>query len=115
MRCSIVCSQLHNNIRIVQRETLQGRLSRHVQTTTRRNKAMKHIMIFAAVLSMASVAHADPVSVATPKAPVSAEDAATYVASLDKAVKQVCRESAGPIVGVAVSYTHLTLPTSDLV
>ena len=62
---------------------------------------MKRIMIFAAVLSMAPVAHADPVSVATPKAPVSAEDAASYVASLDKAVKQVCRESAGPIVGVA--------------
>ena len=61
---------------------------------------MKRMMIFAAVLSMASVAHADPVSVATPKAPVSAEDAATYVASLDKAVKQVCREAAGPVVGV---------------
>lgn len=62
---------------------------------------MKRMMIFAATLFAASVAHADPVTVQTPKAPISAEDAAAYVANLDKAVKQVCRELAGPTVGVA--------------
>ena len=62
---------------------------------------MKCIMIFAAAAMFASAAHADPVSVSAPKAPVSAEDAATYVANLDKAVKQVCREATGPVIGVA--------------
>ncbi len=62
---------------------------------------MKRIMIFAAAAMFASAAHADPVSVSAPKAPVSAEDAATYVANLDKAVKQVCREATGPVIGVA--------------
>jgi hypothetical protein len=62
---------------------------------------MKRMMIFAATLFAASVAHADPVSVTIPRTPTSAEEAAAYVASLDKAVKQVCREAAGPIVGVA--------------
>lgn len=61
---------------------------------------MKRIMILAAALSATSMAHADPVSVLTPKAPISAEDAATYVASLDKAVKRVCRKAVGPVVGV---------------
>lgn len=67
---------------------------------------MKRMMILAAALSAASVAHADPVSVATPKTPVSAEDAAAYVASLDKAVKRVCRKAAGPVVGLGY-YTYL--------
>lgn len=62
---------------------------------------MKRIAIFAAAAFLASAAHADPVSVSAPKAPVSAEAAATYVAKLDKAVKQVCREAAGPVIGVA--------------
>lgn len=67
---------------------------------------MKRMMIFAAALFAASVAHADPVSVATPKAPASAEEAASYVARLDKAVKQVCREAAAPVVGVGY-YSYL--------
>ncbi len=61
---------------------------------------MKRITFFAVAALFASAAHADPVSVSTPKAPVTAEDAATYVANLDKAVKQVCREAAGPVIGV---------------
>ncbi len=67
---------------------------------------MKRMMIFAASLFAASVAHADPVTVSTPKLPVSVEEAAIYVASLEKAVKQVCRKETGPVVGIAY-YTHL--------
>ena len=67
---------------------------------------MKRIMIFAAILSAASMAHADPVTVSTPKAPISAEEAASYVTRLDRAVKQVCREAAAPVVGVGY-YSYL--------
>jgi len=62
---------------------------------------MKRIMFLSAAALFASAAHADPVSVSTPKAPVSTEAAALYVAKLDNAVKQVCREAAGPVIGVA--------------
>ncbi|MEZ6028253.1 MAG: hypothetical protein R3C46_00735 [Hyphomonadaceae bacterium] len=62
---------------------------------------MKRIMIFAAAAAMAaSVAHANPVTVTAPQAPVSAEEAQAYVASLEKAVKQVCRKAANPVVGL---------------
>ena len=68
---------------------------------------MKYIAILAAAaLSASAVAHADPISVETPKTPASAEEAAAYVSKLNVALKQVCREATGPIIGVAY-YTYL--------
>lgn len=67
---------------------------------------MKRIMIFAAVATLASAAHADPVMVPAPKAPYSADQADAYVVSLEKAVKQVCREAAAPVVGLGY-YSYL--------
>ncbi len=68
---------------------------------------MKRIAIFAALaLSSAAVANADPVTIQTPAAPVSAEAADAYVSKLEKAVKEVCREAAAPVIGVGF-YTYL--------
>lgn len=48
--------------------------------------------------SLAGAAHADIV-VKTPLAPVSQEEAATYVAELDAAVRRVCTKAASPVIG----------------
>lgn len=61
---------------------------------------MKRIMILVAAVTTAAAAHADPVMVSTPKAPISAEQADAYVVNLEKAIKQVCREAAAPVVGL---------------
>lgn len=61
---------------------------------------MKRIAISTVIALSAAAAHAEPVSIETPKAPVSAEAAEAYVAKLDRAVKRVCREAAGPVVGL---------------
>ena len=61
---------------------------------------MKRTAIFAAIVLSAAVAHADPVTVEAPKAPVSAAQADAYVAKLDRAVKEVCYEAATPVVGL---------------
>lgn len=68
---------------------------------------MKRIAIFAALALSAGVAHADPVTVEAPQAPVSTEAAAAYVAKLDRAVKEVCYNEAGPVVGLAY-YSYLS-------
>ncbi len=67
---------------------------------------MKVIAISVAIALLAGGAHADPVSVKTPKADASAAEAAAYVAALDKAVKRVCQEAAGPVIGLAF-YSYL--------
>ncbi len=68
---------------------------------------MKRFTILAAVAAvMALAAHADPVLVEAPKAPVSSDAAEAYVVSLEKAIKRVCREATGPVVGVAY-YSYL--------
>lgn len=63
---------------------------------------MKRTAILAAIALTGAAAHADPVSVATPKAPVTSEAAEAYVARLDKAVKEVCYDAAGPVVGLGI-------------
>lgn len=60
---------------------------------------MKRIAFFAAAALSAGMAHADPVLVEAPKAPVSAEQADAYVAKLDKAVKDVCYAASAPVYG----------------
>jgi uncharacterized lipoprotein YajG len=60
---------------------------------------MKLLTILAAIALTASVAHADPVIVAAPKAPVSEQDAKAYVAQLEVAVKKVCYQAAAPMIG----------------
>lgn len=60
---------------------------------------MKRIAIFAAIALSAAAAHADPVLVEAPKAPVSAEQADAYVARLDLAVKEVCYAASAPVYG----------------
>ena len=60
---------------------------------------MKRFAIFAFVAAVAGAAHADPVTVLTPKDPASKEQAQAYVAELDRAVKKVCADEAAPIFG----------------
>jgi hypothetical protein len=60
---------------------------------------MKRFAIFAFSAAVAGAAHADPVTVLTPKDPASKEQAATYVAELDRAVTKVCADEAAPIFG----------------
>jgi hypothetical protein len=60
---------------------------------------MKILAILAAIAVSASAAHADPVIVQTPKAPVSERDAKAYVTQLEKAVKRVCYHASAPILG----------------
>lgn len=60
---------------------------------------MKRIAILAAIALSAAAAHADPVLVEAPKAPVSAEQADAYVARLDLAVKEVCYAASAPVYG----------------
>lgn len=60
---------------------------------------MKTIAILAAVAVCASAAHADPVIVQTPRAPVSEIDAKAYVTQLEKAVKRVCYDASAPVLG----------------
>jgi hypothetical protein len=60
---------------------------------------MKRFAIFAFAAAVAGVAHADPVTVLTPLDPASKEQAQTYVAELDRAVKKVCADEAAPIFG----------------
>lgn len=67
---------------------------------------MKRIAISAVIALTAAAAHAEPVAVETPRAPVSAEAADAYVAKLERAVKRVCREAAAPMVGINF-YTYL--------
>jgi hypothetical protein len=67
---------------------------------------MKVIVISAALALLAGAAHADPVTVKTPKPDASAAEVATYVADLEKAVRHVCRKAAAPVVGLAY-YTYL--------
>ena len=62
---------------------------------------MKRIAILTAIALSASAAHADPVSVETPKSPVTAEAAQVYVAKLESAVKEVCHDEYAPLVGFA--------------
>jgi uncharacterized lipoprotein YajG len=51
---------------------------------------MKFLAILASTAMLAGVAHADPVIVQAPKAPVTEAAAQAYVAKLEKAVKEVC-------------------------
>lgn len=67
---------------------------------------MKRIAIFAAIVLSAAAAHADPVTVETPKAPVSPEAAHAYIAKLELAVKNVCFKESGPVVGLGY-YSYL--------
>lgn len=60
---------------------------------------MKRYAIFALVTAVAGAAHADPVTVLTPKDPASKEQAEAYVAELNLAVKKVCADEAAPIFG----------------
>jgi hypothetical protein len=62
---------------------------------------MKRIAILAGLALSAAVAHADPVSVTTPRQPVSAEAADAYVRDLDNAVKKVCRDAHAPVYGLS--------------
>lgn len=62
---------------------------------------MKRIAILSVIALSAAAAHADPVTVEAPKAPISAEAGQAYVAKLDKAIKEVCHDEVGPLVGVA--------------
>ena len=67
---------------------------------------MKLIVILAALMLTASVAHADPVIVDAPKAPVSADAAKQYVAKLENAVKTVCYDAVAPVIGLG-HYAYL--------
>jgi hypothetical protein len=62
---------------------------------------MKLLAILAAIAITASAAHADPVIVNAPKAPVSEQEAQDYVVRLDKAVKEVCYQAAAPMIGLS--------------
>lgn len=62
---------------------------------------MKYLAIMTAVALSVSVAHADPVAVETPKAPITAEAAQVYIAKLDKAVKEVCHDEFALLLGYA--------------
>lgn len=61
---------------------------------------MKRFAIIAVIALSAAGAHADPVTVEAPAAPISEAAAQAYVAKLEKAIKDVCLDEAGPIVGV---------------
>lgn len=67
---------------------------------------MKRIVISISIALSAAVAHADPVVVIAPKAPISAQAAEAYVAKLEHAVKEVCYDAAAPIIGLAY-YSYL--------
>jgi len=60
---------------------------------------MKFLAILSAIAVGASAAHADPVIVQAPKAPVSEQDAEAYVAKLENAVKRVCYNASAPMLG----------------
>ena len=60
---------------------------------------MKRLIISAvAGLSLGAAAYADT-TVTTPKAPVSKETAAEYVAKLDAAVQRECLRASSPLIG----------------
>lgn len=61
---------------------------------------MKCIAIFAMLALSAGVAHADPITVAAPKAGATAEEASIYVDKLDTAVKRVCTSAYSPVIGI---------------
>lgn len=68
---------------------------------------MKRLAILTAIaLSATAVAHAGPVTVETPKAPISVETADAYVAELEQAVKAVCYEASTAVIGVGL-YRYL--------
>jgi hypothetical protein len=67
---------------------------------------MKRIVIFAGIALSAAAAHAEPITVMTPKAGATAEESAKYIADLDRAVKIVCQKAAAPVIGVNY-YTYL--------
>lgn len=60
---------------------------------------MKRIAILAAIALVAGAAHADPVLVEAPRAPISAEQAEAYVTRLELAVKEVCYAASAPVYG----------------
>lgn len=61
---------------------------------------MKRLVISAiAALSITAAAHAEGITVMTPNAPVSKEQAVAYAAKLDAAVKRVCAKASTPIIG----------------
>ena len=62
---------------------------------------MKRIIISAAIVLSAGAAHADPVTVMTPRAEASLAEQQAYVAALDDAVEKVCRKEHAPVYGVA--------------
>jgi hypothetical protein len=61
---------------------------------------MKRLAISVLVALSAGAAHADPVTVLTPRAGASVEEKTAYIVKLDKAVKEVCYRAATPVVGV---------------
>ena len=62
---------------------------------------MKRIAILTVIaLSATAVAYAGPVTVETPKTPISLETADAYVAKLEQAVKEVCYKASTPVIGV---------------
>jgi hypothetical protein len=61
---------------------------------------MKRIAIFAAIALCAGAAHADPITVAAPKADASAQEASAYVDKLEIAVKRVCTSAYAPVIGI---------------
>ena len=67
---------------------------------------MKRFAIFAFSAAVAGAAHADPITVLTPKDPASREQAEAYVAELDRAVRKVCADTYAPIYGPSF-YTFL--------
>jgi hypothetical protein len=58
---------------------------------------VRRFAIFTFVAAATGAAHADPVTVLTPKDPASKEQATAYVAELDRAVKKVCADEAAPL------------------
>lgn len=61
---------------------------------------MKRIIISAAIALTAGAAHADPVTVNTPKAGASAQEISAYVGKLEVAVKRVCTSAYSPVIGI---------------
>ena len=77
---------------------------------------MKRIAILTAIALTATAAHADPVTVETPKAPITAEAAQAYIAKLERGVKAVCSDEYAPLVGFAyLSYQSCVKHTRAIV
>lgn len=76
---------------------------------------MKRIAILTAIaLAATAVTYAGPVTVETPKAPISVETADAYVANLGQAVKEGCYKASTPVIGVGFySYLACVKETRD--